>query len=685
VTDSIGYLLAGIGGGAVVAALAVGLVLCFRTSGAVNFAYAATGMYLAYVFNELRRTGDLLLPVVVLPSRVPLVARPTVATALVVMVAVAAIVGAALYWLVFRPLRNAPALGQVVASLGLFVYFGEVVRLGVPPGSAALGGPTPLLPEDPIRILGTSVSANRLLLGAGAIVVAAVLGLVFRHTRFGLATRAANQNEKGALLGGLSPNRLGMANWALATVLAGVAVVLIEPISGLNPTTTPLLVVPALAAALLGGLRSFGIATAAGLGIGMLQSLILGWAVAPGTTWVPDWLPVTGLQAAVPVVLIMVALVWRGGVLPTRSAIAERALPTAPAPRRVAMWTALLGGLAIVGMFTLSTSWRQGIIVTAAYALLTLSVVVITGYVGQISLAQLAFAGVAGFTVIRLLDNGLPLPIAVVLAAGAAMVVGIVVGIPATRVRGMNLAVATLAVAVAIEQLVLASPSLSGGAAGLAVPRPSLFGLDVGVSATGADNFRPAFGVMLIVVVAVAYGAVANLRRGGVGLRWLAIRANERAAAAAGIDVARTKLAAFAVSSLLAGLAGVFIALSSTRLSPTSFFVVGALVAVALTYLAGVASLAGALVAAALSQRGLLTTALDSASGGNSGDYVFALTGLALVVMAVVAPDGITGGIRRTWAALRPPSTGPDEPQAETTAAHGTAGHVPATAGEGTA
>jgi branched-subunit amino acid ABC-type transport system permease component len=646
-------MLAGLGGGAVVAALAVGLVLCFRTSGVVNFAYGAMGMYLAYVYLELRRTGELLLPVVGLPSRIPLVQRPTVATALVVAVVVAAAFGAAVYWLVFRPLRNAPALARVVASLGLLVYLQEVVRLEVPSGSAVLAGRNSLLPEDPVRLLGTSVSANRLLLAALAVAVALALGALFRYTRFGLATRASADNEKGALLIGLSPDRLGMANWALAAVLAGAAMVLIEPIAGLNSTTTPLLVVPALAAALLGGLRSFAVATAAGLGIGMLQSLILGWAVDPATQWLPDWVAVTGLQQAVPVVLVLVALVWRGDVLPTRSAVPERPLPLSPAPRHVTVWMGLLGGTVVLGLLTMSATYRQAIIVSMVYAMLTLSVVVITGYVGQISLAQLALAGVAGFSVIRLLDAQVPLVIAAVLAALAATAVGVLVGIPATRVRGMSLAVATLALAVAIEELVLASPAVSGGPAGLVVPRPSLFGLDIGVAATGADNFRPVFGIVVLTVVAVSYAVVANLRRGATGVRWLAVRANERAAAAAGINVARTKLTAFALSSFLAGLGGVLLALATTTLSPTSFMVVGALVAVALTYLAGVSSLGGALLAGALAQAGVVTTVLNSWGGGDTGNYVFALTGIGLIVVAIMAPAGLTGVVRQRWAMVR--------------------------------
>src|SRR5690606_14977408 len=139
-------------------------------------------------------------------------------------------------------------------------------------------------------------------------------------------TRAAAANEKGAVLAGISPDRVGAVSWMIASVLAGFAVILIEPIAGLDAGTSSLLVVPALAAALLGGLTSFSLTVAAGLGIGMIQSLILGYAVRPDTTWIPDWVPTTGLQQAVPVVLVLVALAWRGDPLPTRSAIVERRL-----------------------------------------------------------------------------------------------------------------------------------------------------------------------------------------------------------------------------------------------------------------------------------------------------------------------------------------------------------------------
>lgn len=625
------------------ASLALGLVLSHRSSGVVNFAHAAMGMYVAFAFFEFRETGDLVLPILGLPARVHLLARPTLASALTVAVVLGAAVGAVVYALIFRPLRHSPVVARVVASLGLLLYISELVRLRFPVAGSGVVTRRPVLPEGPVDVIGTTVSQNRLLLVALVVVATAALTCLYRFTRFGLATRAAAGNEKGALLLGISPDRLGVANWSMASVLAGLAVILIEPIAGLDPTTTTLLVVPALAAALLGGLTSFVAAAAAGIGIGMVQSLILGHAVRPDVTWIPDWLPTTGLQQAVPVVLIIGALVWGGASLPDRSAIAVRRLPRSPRPRRVALWTLVLGGGATIALLTLGAAYRQALIVSMIFALLALSVVVVTGYVGQISLAQLAFAGVSGFAVIQLAERHVPFVIAMLAAAAVSTVLGVLVGIPATRVRGMSLAITTLALAVAIEALVLASPAFSGGAAGSSAPRPTLFGWDLGVSAPGADNFRPAFGITVVVVLALSCAGVANLRRNDTGLRWLAVRANERAAAAAGIDVARTKLVAFATSSFLAGLSGVLMAYSTATLSPSSFMVIGALVALALTYLGGVSSISGALVAGVLTQAGLLTTVSRELSGGDANEYVYALSGIALILTAILAPDGLSG------------------------------------------
>ncbi len=648
-TTSIGFLLAGLGGGAVVAALALGLVLTHQSSGFVNFAHAATGMYVALAFFEFRETGDLVLPVLGLPERIHLLPRPTLATALVVAVLLACLLGAVIYALVVRPLRSAPPLARVVASLGLLLYFQEASRLRFPVSGSSVVRRRPVLPSTPIEILGTTVTANRVLLAGLVVAVTAVLVAVFRWTRFGLATRAAAHEERGALLMRISPHGVGVVNWMVATALGGIAVVLIEPISGIATSTTPLLVVPALAAALLGRFESFAVTTATALGLGMVQSLVLGWAVRPGTTWVPSWLPTTGLQQAIPLLVIVVVLAVRSDAIPGRATAFTIRRPPAPRPRHVALTTIVVAGAGIAALYLGDATIRHGVIVSAIAALTSLSVVVVTGYTGQISLAPMALAGVAGFSSLHLIDAGVPFLAVLVAGALIAAAVGVAVAWPATRVRGMTLGVATLAVAVAIEQLVLASPPFSGGVGGARVPRPTIFGWDIGISARGSDNFRPEFGLVCIVVVAACCVAVANARRNPTGLRWLAVRANERAAAAAGVDVARAKLGAFAASSALAGLAGVLTAFSVTTLSPSSFMVIGSLVAVALTYLAGIASVGGAVLAGLITQGGLLT----ALSGGSSGEgSSLAWSGLALVVAAIAAPAGITGLVSQGVARL---------------------------------
>ncbi len=176
--------------------------------------------------------------------------------------------------------------------------------------------------------------------------------------------------------------------------------------------------------------------------------------------------------------------------------------------------------------------------------------------------------------------------------------------------------------------------------------------MDLGIAASGADFPRPAFGILTVVVLALCAVAVANLRRGSTGIWFLAVRSNERAAAAAGIDVRRTKLAAFGVSSFLAGIGGCLLAYQRQALSVSSFAVFESLALLAMTYLAGIASVGGALLAGAFAKGGLLTMAL----GQESSRYQFALNGVALMVVAVLYPNGLTGAMYRLVERLRGPS-----------------------------
>ncbi|MCC5953510.1 MAG: ABC transporter permease [Acidimicrobiia bacterium] len=655
------YLLLGLGGGAVVAALALGLLLSYRASGVINFAHAALGTFLALTYYELRERSELILPVLGLPGRVRLLPEDyffTWGTALAITLVIGALYGLVIWFLVFRPLRRAPALARVVASLGLFLYLFAMADLRVSGTGSAVTRREPILPTNIIEIVGIRIPADRLWLLALVVCATAALALVFRYTRFGLATRAAAESERGAVLLGHSPERLAAVNWMAASVLAGAAMILVAPIAGLNPATSSLLIVPALAAVLLGGLSSFVATTAAGLTIGMVQSELLNLRAT--TSWMPD----LDMGQALPFVAIIAVLALRGRSLPTRGDIVTGHLPRSGSPRHVLPWTVGISAVAIIGLYTLDSGWRQGIIVSATFALLALSIVVVTGYVGQISLMPMALAGVGAFAMIKFHDWGVPFPLAPLLGATVAAAIGVIAGAPAVRVRGMHLAVATLAAAVAIEELVLQWNWFTGGRGGTSVPSPTLGPLDLGIVATGDAFPRPAFGVLCVVVVALCCAGVAQLRRSPTGLRWLAVRGNERAAASAGVPVSATKLRAFALSSFIAGLGGCLFAYGNPSLSVGSFAVFQSLALLALTYLAGIAGVAGALAAGVLADGGLVTVA----AGGEASQIRFALNGILLIVVAAVYPEGISGAIGRGIARLRRRTSGASPADPETPA-----------------
>ena len=158
---------------------------------------------------------------------------------------------------------------------------------------------------------------------------------------------------------------------------------------------------------------------------------------------------------------------------------------------------------------------------------------------------------------------------------------------------------------------------------------------------------RAVFGILCLVTLGIVVILVANLRRGTTGRRWLAVRSNQRAAAAAGVDVTRASSLAFAISSLIAGLGGTMLAYASGVLSVNSFVVLESLALLSITYLGGIASIAGALVAGILADGGVLE---QLTGGSGSGDATTdAIRGLALIVVAIVYDEGIAGEAGAAW------------------------------------
>ncbi|HEY2436601.1 MAG TPA: ABC transporter permease, partial [Solirubrobacteraceae bacterium] len=524
------FAILGFGAGVAYALLSFGVVVVYKGSGVLNFSQGAIAMFAAFCYADLAGSSQ---------GQAGL--GPYVAL-LIVMVG-SALFGVLLYLGVFRQLRSAPVLAKVVATLGVMAALQGIATLHW--GAVYTPNIPSLFPTHPVSIGGHAYVGSDRLYGLGlAALITVALWWLYGRTSFGLSTRAAQENEKGASLLGYSPRFVGALNWALGCALAAVAGAVIAPIAGLNTGTLPLMILPALAAALLGRFRSFSVAALVALGIGIANSLLTNyWSSQPGVT------------EAVPLLVVIAAMVVTGRLIPERGTLSEGRPPKTPSGRIPVPATSLVLAGAIVLLLFGSATYQSAVGTSVAFAMLALSLVVIAGYAGQISIAQMTFAGLGGLLLSKAAGTwGIPFPLSVLVAALLVVPIGALVGVPALRVRGINLAVVTFALADAVSAVVFNNAKWTGAGvlAGTApIPSPSIFSFSL-------DGFihpgrNAAFGLIVLVIVALL---VSNLRRSSTGRKLLALRSNERAAAAAGIAVSRTKVQAFAVSAFIAGLGG---------------------------------------------------------------------------------------------------------------------------------
>jgi branched-chain amino acid transport system permease protein len=623
------FALLGLGGGALIAGIALGVVLTYRGSGIINIGTGAVAMLAGYAYWSINvgRYGGTVDPTI----------------CFVGAIVFSALVGVLVELVCFRPLRTAAPLGKLVASLGILLLAQAAVTL-------AFGNdpqvPAAFLPSQTVQMLGGVVPIENFIL-VGIVVAAAIaLSAVYRWTRFGLATRAAAENEVSGMLIGLSPNALSMVNTVLASVVAGTLGVLAGNITSLDPVNLPLQVVPALAAAIFAGFTSFWIACACGLGIGVLQNILYYLSTR---AWFPkvSGLPIPGVDDLLVFVIMAIALYARGARLPTRGELVERRLPFVPKARRIAPGALVGGLLCAAALVILPYDFREALITTLIGAVLCLSYVVITGYVGQVSVAQLAISGVTGFIMSRLAEQaGIGFPIGPLIGIVAATMVGVIVAFSALRVRGVSLAIITLAGAVAIQNFWFNNSNWGETAGGSPVPQPSLLGLKLGTAAPfrGLDGQvpSPVFGFVVVLFTVLACMLVANIRRGKLGQRMLAVRSNERAAAASGINVRNVKLIAFTIGSFLAGVGGALTAYNSGSLSSAQFTALNALGVIAYAYIGGITMVTGALFAGAISADALFPHALQ-VWFGISGTWAIMLAGFALISTLIFSPEGAIG------------------------------------------
>ncbi len=488
-----------------------------------------------------------------------------------------------------------------------------------------------------------TVSKDRVWFAASVIAVALLIWALTRFTRFGLNTRAASESVRGAVISGLSPERIAALNWMLSAVVCGIAGILISPIVPLVPIQYTLFIVPALATAMLGSFEKLGPAVAGGLAIGMVQAEMLYLRAQH------PWLPGAGLAEMVPLVLILVVLVVRSKPLPSRGVILGHDLAAAPRSRSLARTTVVSTLAAAAVIVLLSGTYRAAFVTSLIFAIIALSYVVVTGFTGQISLAQLTLAGVAGFVVgplstswrVPVIDVSVPFPLAPLVAALVAAGIGVVIGLPAVRVRGLQLAVVTLAFAVAIEAVWFRNSGLVSSS-GKNVEGPTLLGWDLGIGA-GIGYPRLEFGFLVLVVLVATAVAVARLRTSRLGSAMLAVRANERSAAAAGINVAATKLAAFGIGSFIAGLGGAMLAYKQGNVTFDAFSVFLGLGLFATAYMAGITSVSGAVIAGLISASGILFKLLEK--NLELGQWFATISGIGLILTVIANPEGIAGRV----------------------------------------
>ncbi|WP_330255104.1 branched-chain amino acid ABC transporter permease/ATP-binding protein [Nocardia sp. NBC_00565] len=594
----------GLGAGALYALAAIGLVLVYRGSGVVNFAQGAMGMVGAYVYFEARQEHGLAQPVSVLLGLLA-----------------SALLGALFHVLILRRMHHASALAKIVATLALLVVLQSTAVLRYGPLPKVVPS---MLPIEPVAIFGAQIGEDRVYILLIVVALAAVLWLIYRFTAFGIATSAVAENPRAAAALAVSPNLIAAANWAIGSALGAMAAILLVPITGLGTANLTYLVIPVSAAAVVGRFSSFPVTVLAGLVIGVAQSEVTRYVTEPG------W------GTAVPFVLIAIVLLARGKAIAGKDEKFGR-MPRlgtgriAKAPLLVAAAVVLLCIWALM-----PTSWVNALQAQLLGAIIVMSFVVVTGYAGQLSLMQVGFGGIgalmAGWLVAT---HGWPFEVALIAGVLAAVPVGIVVGLAGVRTRGVYLAILTLGLAISLEAVVFMNPEFAGGVTGYNVGDTTVFGINVN------GLFYPKRYATFALVILVLVGlAIANLRRSRAGRRLIAVRTNERAAAALGVSVLQAKLYAFVLGGMIAALGGIMVAFRSPVLQFTNFAGLQSVAAMQNAVLGGAGTLAGPLVGSGFGQDSL-GQQIFSFLGAEVALYIALVSGVGLLFMLTIAPDGL--------------------------------------------
>jgi sulfate-transporting ATPase len=603
-SEVVQFALLGLGVGALYAFGSQGLIAIYRGTGIINFSLGATAIAGVFLQWELRYEHGV-----------------SYWAATLWGLLLSGTLGFLTHWMILRPLSHASSLIRLIATLAVFVTVqaGVVIRYGSNPRQI----PT-LLPANRINLWSdVGITTDRIILLALGVGSSVVLWLLYRSSSFGLATEAVSENQQAASAVGVSPNLIAAVNWILGSVITTIAGILVVPIITLQVTAMTGLVLAALAAALVADFRSFPMATLAAFLIGIGQTLVGRFADQQG------------LGPSLPFLVVIAVLVFRGTSLPDRDYYL-REFPMLGSGRISWDWTFFGAGVVVFLMLTKSAKWVDALTVSLSVAIVLLSMVVLTGYAGQLSLAQYTIAGFGAYVAGRLASVfGIPFAPALVIGILATIPVGMLFAIPALRTRGLNLAIVTLGMGTTLELMLFRNRNFTGGVRGTLVDSPSLLGYSL-----DSVRYPERYGIFVLGMAIFAVWVVSNVRRGRSGRRLIAVRTNERAAAALGVDVTQAKLFAFSLASAIAALGGILIAFRLSSISYQSFTTFTSISYVGFALIGGIGQLLGPFFGGTMAAAGLSQEIFESTWDG-VGRWIQLISGIATLLTVLYYQDGL--------------------------------------------
>ena len=609
--------------GSIYAIAASGLVVTYTTSGVFNFAQGAVGMIMAFLYWEVRINRGW-------PAWIALV---------FVVLIVAPLFGAVIERVLMRRLVDAPLVVKLVVTIGL-MFFLMGLASTIWDENAISPLPEFFADKHGIDIGDVVLTWHRFITIVVAVLIAVFLRLLLYRSRTGVAMRAVVDNRELAALNGVRPGRISALAWAIGSMMAAIAGILLAPNIGLRVDALTLFIVDAFAAAIIGRLRSLPWTFVGGLVIGIVQSFALNFL-----QWGGRW---STASVAIPAVILFVALL----LLPEARIEAGRLIPKYRVPRVPTLRKSATGLAALVLVVALiaefgglDTTNLRRLTLALLTAIIMLSLVPLTGWAGQISLAQITFVGVGAFAMAEVAGDarswlGAGNPLGLLVAAGAAVPFGVLMALPALRLQGLYLALSSMAFAVMAIPLFFGQPEIFG-ASGRRLATPRFLGIHFDES----HNFL----ILSAVVFALLGLFVVWLRRGPFGRRLIALRDSPAASATVGVNLVWTKLLVFALAAAMAGLAGGLLGMYRGTVGTMDFAMLVGIPFLLLLVVGGVGTVSGALIGGISSV--LLLIVQDEVSFVVFGVSVLvALTRIGPGLAAIGAgrsPEGIVAALGR--------------------------------------